>query len=319
MTGDNLDRNKTGGHDKQSEWINYSDLNKVFYNSLLGLFTLGASLVTHPLTVISVRQQAGHMITGDGNSLLGGNLVSQMRNAFTSIGYKGFFRGWGVMAAVGAPSNVIYFDLMEKSRETFQHNFRNLFPTAPDFVIDGLQATCSSVIATFVSLIPFVPGEVLSSRLIVQGREGMGTVDMAKMMYREKGISVFFRGFNSSFLVGMVGGAQWWFSYGLCRKYGMDRQWGKDHSLLVECSAGLIAGVSSTMIAHPMDTVKTRIMTSCMQSSPHSFSSLFLHVARTERPIALFRGMPAALYQAAIGSTLFAGMYEIIKEISQKQ
>lgn len=304
--------------ERGSEWIGYSDLDTVFYNTLLGSFTLGASLITHPLTVLSIRQQAGSKITGDLHHHLGGNVVLHMRNALKSIGYRGLFRGWTAIAVVGAPSNIIYFDLMEKTREIFQVKFRSIFPNAPSLVIDGLQTTCSSVVATFVSLIPFVPGEVLSSRLIVQGKFGVGTAGMTKLIYAEKGLLGFFRGFNSSFLVGMVGGAQWWFSYSLCRKYGMRTIYGKEHPLIVECGAGLVAGVTSTIVAHPFDTVKTRIMTSCMKSTPHSFISLFLQVIRTETPMALFRGMPAAIYQAAIGSTLFAGMYEVIKDLSKK-
>ncbi len=254
----NSQKNQRDKHEEvqkceSTNWIGYSDMNKLFYNMLLGSFSLMASLVTHPLTVLSVRQQAGSGVMG--SHIVGGNVISHMKSAISTVGIRGMFRGWIAIAAVGAPSNVIYFDLMEKTRELFQEGFRNSFPGASPLIVDGLQTVCSSMVATFISLIPFVPGEVLSSRLIVQGRNGLGTWEMAKSVLRESGPSGFFRGFNSSFLVGMIGGAQWWFCYGLCRKYGMETNLGKDLPIVVECGAGLFSGVTSTIVAHPFDTI----------------------------------------------------------------
>ena len=314
-------KNKSKGNSQHEDkdntkWIGYSDMNKPFYNLLMGTFSLGATLVTHPLTGLSVRQQAGQQITGDAH--LAGNVVTHMRDAYRSVGFRGLFRGYVPMATVGAPSNMIYFDLMEKTREEFQETFTRLLPNAPEFAVDIVQVICSSCIATFVSLIPFVPGEVLSSRLIVQqGRVALNSIQMSKEIYREQSVGGFFRGFNSSFLVGMIGGAQWWYSYGACRKFGMNTRLGEENQLLVEGAAGLVAGVSSTVVAHPLDTIKTRIMTSSLKTTPHSFVSLLIQVVRSESHRALFRGMPAAIYQAALGSTIFAFLYETIKNISQ--
>ena len=294
-------------------WVNFSDMNKLSYTISLTSFSVAASLFTHPLTVLTVRQQAATAITGD-NKHLGMSISNALKHSYQTLGVRGLFRGWLPIATMGAPSNVIYFGMIEATREMFQKQFKSALPNAPEIVIDLLQTSCSSVIATFVSLIPYVPAEVLSSKLIVQGKEGMGMMAMAQHIFKEKHVGGFFRGFSSSFLVGVVGGAQWWFSYGEFRKYGMRSEIGKEHPFLVEAGAGLFAGVTSTIVSHPLDTIKTRIMTSCVKTSVQGFTSTFLQVLRRDGFRALFRGMPASVSQAALGSTIFASSYEMIKD-----
>lgn len=302
--------------DNQDAWVGFSDMNKLSYTISLTSFSLAASLCTHPLTVVTVRQQAA-AITGEQHAGL--SIFNALKHSYKTLGVRGLFRGWLPIATMGAPSNVIYFGTLEATREIFQTQFKSMMPTAPEMAIDLLQTTCSSVIATFVSLIPYVPAEVLSSKLIVQGREGIGMTAMAKHMFQEKHLGGFFRGFSSSFLVGVVGGAQWWFCYTEFRKFGIRSEFGKENPFLVEAGAGLCAGVTSTIISHPLDTIKTRIMTSCVKTSTLGFGRTFLQVLRRDGYRALFRGMPASVSQAAIGSTIFASSYEMIKDASSSK
>jgi hypothetical protein len=297
-----------------SAWVGFSDMNKLSYSISLTSYSLAGSLFTHPLTVLTVRQQAATIITGDKH--VGLSIFNALKHSYSTLGVRGLFRGWLPIATMGAPSNVIYFGALEATRELFQEQFKSILPTAPEMAIDLLQTTCSSIVATFVSLIPYVPAEVLSSKLIVQGKDGLGMVAMAKSIYNEKRVGGFFKGFSSSFLVGVVGGAQWWFCYAEFRKYGSRTQIGKENPFLVEAGAGLLAGVSATIVSHPLDTIKTRIMTSCAQTSSLGFGRTLVHVIQRDGFKALLRGLPANVSQAALASTIFASSYELIKKTS---
>lgn len=336
----------------EKEWIEFSDMNQSYYTFLLTSFSLTTSLISHPLTVIMVRQQAGASITGE--SHVGGGILSNIASTYRSLGMRGLFRGWLPLASMGMPSNVIYFNIVEITREYFQKVIRDAFPNVSDVAVDGMQSTCSSLIANFVSLIPYVPAELISSKLIVQKKLGMGMTAVSRSIYQERGVGGFFRGFSASFYVNCISGAQWWFAYSTCKRMGAHTEIGKEYPLAVDAISGLVSGLSAVLVSHPFDTIKTRIMTGYgihsgnnnggVSSGPttiispqhpqqhtsvqlfpssgrgvqsaSSYLQIFRHVLRNEGYRALYRGMPASLYQAAIGSTLFATSYEFIKTSS---
>jgi hypothetical protein len=297
-----------------SEWIRFSKLNKFYYTALLSSFSLTTSLIFHPLTVLTVRQQAGAAITGDVYSQ--SSLPMNLSHTYRTLGVRGLFRGWLPIASMGMPSNVIYFNIIEITREKFQKSLRKTFPTWSSPVVDGVQAVGSSIIANFISLVPYVPAEVISSRLIVQKRDGLGMTGISRAIYAEQGSRGFFRGFTASFYVNFVSGAQWWFMYSTCKRLGSENEVGKQHPVFVDAVSGLCAGMSSVLVSHPLDTIKTRIMTNQQCSSKQAFWSVMKAVIQKEGFRALFRGLPPSLYQAALGSTLFATSYELIKTAS---
>jgi len=296
-----------------SEWIGFSKLNKFYYTALLSSFSLTTSLLSHPLTVLTVRQQAGAAITGD--AYLQPSLLMNLSHTYRTLGVRGLFRGWLPIASMGMPSNVVYFNIIEVTREKFQKSLRKTFPTWSSPVVDGVQAIGSSIIANFISLIPYVPAEVISSRLIVQKRDGLGMTGISRSIFAEQGTRGFFRGFSASFYVNFVSGAQWWFMYSTCKRLGAESEVGKQHPVYVDAFSGLCAGLTSVLVSHPLDTIKTRIMTN-QTITKQSFWSVMRSVVQKEGFRALFRGLPPSLYQAALGSTLFATSYELIKTAS---
>lgn len=297
-----------------SEWIGFSKLNKFYYTALLSSFSLSTSLLSHPLTVLTVRQQAGAAITGD--VYLQPSLLMNLSHTYRTLGVRGLFRGWLPVASMGIPSNVVYFNIIELTREKFQKSLRKTFPTWSAPMVDGVQAVSSSLIANFISLIPYVPAEVISSRLIVQKRDGLGMIGISRLIHAEQGTRGFFRGFTASLYVNSVAGAQWWFMYSSCKRLGAENEFGKAHPVYVDAFSGLCAGLTSVLVSHPLDTIKTRIMTNQDTSIKQAFWNVMQTVVKKEGFHALFRGLPPSLYQAALGSTLFATSYELIKTTS---
>jgi hypothetical protein len=295
-------------------WIGFSEMNKVYYTALLGGFNICSGFISHPFTVISVRQQADPKVLGEGHRK---DMLSVLRHSFSTFGIRGVFRGFLPMAVLGTPSNILYFTAIESSREIFQPIIINTFPHLPKEAVELLQSSTTAVFANFISLIPYVPAEVMSARMIVHPTR-TSIFKIAKQIYQETGFRGFFKGFSSSFSVYFVSSATWWTSYSLSRRYGMHTEFGQANPLLIESGCGALSGLIAVSVSYPIDTIKTRIMSN-PSSKVLTFRSVFKDLIRREGPRALFRGLPASLYSAAIGSTIFAASYETIKSAASTQ
>ena len=73
--------------------------------------------------------------------------------------------------------------------------------------------------ANAVSLIPWVPAEILSAKLAIQDRKGaIGMNEMISQIYRKEGVFGFFKGFFSSLAVHVTYSFLWWVSYSTTRR-----------------------------------------------------------------------------------------------------
>ena len=293
-------------------WIGFSDLNKFYYTTFLGLFSVSSSFISHPFTVISVNQQVGNQHATEKKK----DMFSIVKTSITMFGFRGLFRGFIPMAALGTPSNVVYFSIIEAGREVLQPALMKLNPNMPKEVVEVVQSGATSLVANVISLAPYVPAEVISSRIITSPSK-TSILATCKNIYKETGIKGFFKGFGASFSVYVVSSVHWWTTYSFLRRYGMETERGKSNPIVVESIAGGISGLVAVTAAYPIDTIKTRIMTSTSATIPR-FRDVFVGAIKRGGFRSLFRGLPASLYSAAIGSTIFACCYETIKENSQK-
>lgn len=302
---------QTEGRDTDGSWVNYSEMNKSTYSVMLAALGVGSSIITQPFSVVTTRQQAGHRITGDPTY---SSVASAMIGYQKALGWRGLFRGWTPVALMGVPSQLVYLTITESSRETLQHSFKTIFPKFSSASIDGFQSVGSSVIANTVSYIPYVPAEVISSRMIIQGRDGKGMTQTIRCIWKEDGFRGFYKGFSASLMYGILLSAQWWWSYSVSRRELAKFEVMNSNPFLHDASTGLIAGVTSTCIAHPLDTLKTRIMTGNMARTP-ALSTL-VTIIKNEGFRVLFRGLSANVYQAGLTSMGFSISYEAIKKFS---
>lgn len=236
---------------------------------------------------------------------------------------QGMFRGWLPIATMGVPSDVQYYAIFESSREMLLREVKTMHPRISHGMLDFLQALGSSALATFVSRIPYVPAEVISSKLIVQGKAGVGMLEMMRSVFRQEGVRGFYKGFSSSYLVGVISSTQWWWAYTTCRRYASQHQLSRDYPVVSDSLSGFVSGFSAVLVSHPFDTLKTRIMTASSSLAPPQ-QALSFHIALQDVLSkygwrGLYRGLPASLYQTAWGSTLFAASYELIKLSSTSQ
>ena len=73
--------------------------------------------------------------------------------------------------------------------------------------------------ANAVSLIPWVPAEILAAKLAVQNtKNAIGMNEMITQIYRKEGILGFFKGFFSSLACHVTYSFTWWVSYSTTRR-----------------------------------------------------------------------------------------------------
>ncbi len=108
-------------------------------------------------------------------------------------------------------------------------------------------------------MVPYLPADLLSSRLIIQGVNAVGTADMAKRILKESGPSGFYRGFSASLLLGVLSSTQWWATYSISRRQ-LERYTGlhDSHPRLFDMGTGVTTGFFTALCMHPIDTIRTR-------------------------------------------------------------
>jgi len=317
ISGDLSPTALSSSNSENTTWVTYSQMDQSKFSTFMTAFSLGTSIITQPFNVITTRQQVGFARTGD---IRQPNMIKAFQQALQNLGWKGLFRGLLPSASMGIPSQVIYITITEGTREPLQKHATNMFPSASPIIIDAIQAGATSVLANAASLISYVPGEVVSCRMMIQPKEGLGVSGMCKLVWQEEGIRGFYRGFNSSLALNIVFSAQWWWSYSVFRREGAKIDVLARNPQLLDGSTGLLAGLVSTVMAHPLDTVKTRIMTRTSRLGPHSGGAWMVlkDIVATEGYSALFRGIKASTTSCVLSSTLFAMSYELIKRWSLK-
>lgn len=325
-------------------WIPYHSLDKARFTVLLaGASGLG-SFLSHPFYVLTTRQQAGPNITGDhapsptssstlkssspspssssafsrfSFSRMISRLMPSYSRALERMGWRGLFRGWVPMAMVSIPSNVVYLTVIEKTREQVGDMFSQNYPKANSAVKDAAQAVYSGVVATFVYQIMFNPAEVLVSRMIIQNKTNWTSVrTTARNLYQEDRYGrAFFRGYSASFGTGLITSIIWWWAYSASRRFATSVLGkGENEAKYVDGFAGMCAGISETVLVHPFDSIRARIMTGA--SEERRFFRALFHVCQTEGFMILWRGLYPSMCHTLWSSTVFALAYELIKRNS---
>lgn len=88
---------------------------------------------------------------------------------------------------------------------------------------------------------------------------------------------------------------------------------GKDE-VYIDGLSGFTAGIFSTFLAHPLDSICARIMTG--QSKTRCISGTAREIVAAEGAMVLWRGLFPSMMGTVVSSTIFALAYEYIKRAS---
>lgn len=308
--------------DSNSKWISWNSLNFTSFSSYIAGASLISGIVTYPFNVLTIRRQAGGVLTGDvcANS----NSGTGLKHAIGSIGWKGLFRGAIMSNAISIPSNIVYLSVTESSREVILSSLHTAFPSLHPAYTDIIQTTASGCMANFSYMLISNPTNVVLAKLVTQKvGNNLNFWQVAKSIYKHSGFSGFTHGFGSNFAYGASTSAIWWWLYSTTRRYYTDNAdqiegyVGEGMSdISLDATAGLVSGVGATLLLHPLDTIVSKIMSGAVKKLSF-FGALQEVLAHPGGMRMLWKGLAPSVAGSAMSSSLFAVSYELIKRSSK--
>jgi len=258
-------------------------------------------VVTYPFDLVKTRQQVSH----PSSSVHTSTTLSYIRATVHAQGAASLYRGFGWAVIGGLPSEVSYYLSYTVLRDSMLST--PIGQQSPSAVY-----LCAGALADTVSLLLWVPADVVSQRLQIQGlvkppEKGAvrfhpyphGAVSsgwqIAMDVWRSEGVVGMWRGLGATLAVHSPSSALFWLSYEHAKRwFAQMLHVAPEDSLRAQVAAGAIAGAASASLTTPLDTIKTRV-----QCAPTA-KSLTVHfweiVQESNGVRGLFRGfMPRVL------------------------
>ncbi|KAK4793926.1 hypothetical protein SAY86_011920 [Trapa natans] len=305
--------------------INWDRLNKTRFHIIGAILFTAQSALLHPTTVVKTRMQVAD---GSGFSQMPG--ITLFRQILRTDGIPGIFRGFGTSAIGSIPGRVLALTSLEVSKDMMLKYTKDL--DMPEATRLGIANGVAGMVSNLVSCIYYVPLDVVCQRLMVQGLPGTticrGPVNVARKVIKVEGFRGMYRGFGLTAVTQSPASALWWGAYGsaqhiIWRSLGFgdeaERKPSHVEMVIVQATAGLIAGACSSVITTPVDTVKTRLQVM------DNFGTGRPSVIKTAKALfqedgwwGFYRGFgPRFLNMSLYGTTMIV-TYELIKRLSVK-
>ncbi|XP_042468893.1 solute carrier family 25 member 44-like isoform X2 [Zingiber officinale] len=298
-----------------------SRLNKTkFYVVGAGIFS-GVTLALYPLSLVKTRMQVAS------NDVLKNNAFSTFRNILKVDGVTGLYRGFGTVITGAIPARIVFLTSLETIKAA------SLKLVKPFKLSQPVQAAISNGIAgmsaSLCSQAVFVPVDVVSQKLMVQGYSGFtkynGGFDVVQHIIKTEGIRGLYRGFGLSVITYSPSSAVWWASYGTSQQimwkllsHGNDNasvpsQW---KIVSVQAAGGVMAGAMTSCITTPLDTIKTRLQVmNNMNMQKQNIREVIKRLISEDGWRGFYRGLgPRFLTMSAWGSSMIVS-YEYLKRI----
>ncbi|CAI9758709.1 unnamed protein product [Fraxinus pennsylvanica] len=182
-----------------------------------------------------------------------------------------WLRGFGTVVTGAIPARIIFLTALETTKVA---SFKMMEPFK---LSEPTQAAIANGMAGMLGFLcsqaVFVPIDVISQRLMMQGYSGHATsnggLDVARKILKSDGIRGFYRGFGLSVMTYSPSSAVWWASYGSSQRLIWSLlHYGTEHDgpaptqgtiMLVQAGGGIFAGATASCITTPLDTIKTRL------------------------------------------------------------
>lgn len=306
--------------------INWERLDKTrFYVVGAGLFSAVTTFL-YPISVVKTRMQ----VAGKGHMNLSGFAV--VRSLLTQDGVPGLYRGFGTVIVGAIPSRIVFLTGLETTKAAALKLTENLDVSAPTqaAMANGIAGLFSSLLSQAV----FVPVDVVSQRLMVQGTPGAtkysGGFDAIQKILKADGIRGLYRGFGMSVFTYSPSSAVWWASYGasqrlIWRALGYNfaesdtQKPGPWEVVAVQASGGVAAGAVASVATTPMDTVKTRLQVIETEGLRPTIGSTVKGLLKEDGLKGFYRGLgPRFLSMSAWGTCMIVS-YEFLKRLTVKQ
>ncbi|XP_027150789.1 solute carrier family 25 member 44 [Coffea eugenioides] len=304
--------------------INWDKLDKSkFYVVGAGIFT-GLTVGLYPISVVKTRLQVAtkEAVEKDAFSVIKGILRTD--------GIPGLYRGFGTVITGAIPARIIFLTALETTKVAaykMVEPFKFSEPTQAA-IANGIAGMSASLCSQAV----FVPIDVVSQKLMVQGYSGHasynGGLDVVRQVLKTDGIRGLYRGFGLSIMTYSPSSAVWWASYGSSQRF----IWrllgqGSEHAgqapsqgtiVMVQAAGGIFAGATASCITTPLDTIKTRL-----QVMGHAKRPTTRQIVKTliseDGWTGFYRGLGPRFFSMSAWGTSMILAYEYLKRLCAKE
>ncbi|XP_051140213.1 uncharacterized protein LOC127257790 [Andrographis paniculata] len=300
--------------------INWDKLDKTkFYVVGAGIFT-GLTLALYPISVVKTRLQVSSHDTVERNAF------SVLKNLLRTDGIRGLYKGFGTVVTGTIPARIIFLTALETTKMTAFKMVEPLELSEPTHaaIANGLGGMMASLCAQAV----FVPIDLVSQRLMVQGYSGHqtynGGLDVVRKVIKSDGIRGLYRGFGLSIITYSPSSAVWWASYGASQRVIwrlLDS--GNEHDrrppsegkiVMVQAGGGICAAATASCFTTPLDTIKTRLQVIAHDKRPTA-RQVVKNLIAEEGWAGFYRGLGPRFFSMSAWGTSMILAYEYLKRL----
>ncbi|KAI5665747.1 hypothetical protein M9H77_15600 [Catharanthus roseus] len=303
--------------------INWDKLDKTkFYVVGAGIFT-GLTVALYPISVVKTRLQVASA------DALEKDAFSVIRGILRNDGIPGLYRGFGTVITGAIPARIIFLTALETTKITafkMVEPFKLSEPTQAA-IANGVAGMSASLCSQAV----FVPIDVVSQKLMVQGYSGHATykggLDVVRQVLKLEGIRGLYRGFGLSVMTYSPSSAVWWASYGSSQRF----IWrflgqGNEHErplpslgtiVMVQAAGGIFAGATASCITTPLDTIKTRLQVMGHDKRPTARQVVKTLISE-DGWTGFYRGLGPRFFSMSAWGTSMILAYEYLKRLCAK-
>ncbi|KAL8251187.1 hypothetical protein R6Q59_034880 [Mikania micrantha] len=300
--------------------INWDKLDKTkFYMVGAGIFS-GLTVALYPISVVKTRIQVATKDSVEKSA------YAVIRGLLKTEGVPGLYRGFATVITGAIPVRIVLLSTLETTKvaafkmvEPF-----NLSDPAKAAIANGIAGLTSALLAQVV----FVPIDVISQRLMVQGYSGHasynGGLDVARKILKQDGIRGLYRGFGLSVMTYSPSSAVWWASYGSSQRviwnllgHGNDSVGSipsQGTIVLVQGAGGIFAGAAASIVTTPLDTIKTRLQVMKHEKGP-STRQVIKALMAEDGLKGFYRGIGPRFFSSSAWGTSMILAYEYLKRI----
>ncbi|WOK99682.1 solute carrier family 25 member 44-like [Canna indica] len=299
--------------------INWDKLDKTkLFVVGAGIFS-GVTVALYPLSVIKTRMQVAS------NDVVQKNPFLAFRNILKVDGIPGLYRGFGTVVTGAIPARIIFLTSLEMTKVS------SLKLVEPFKLSEPVQAAVANgiagMLASLSSQAVFVPIDVVSQKLMVQGYSGFakynGGFDVARKILKADGVRGLYRGFGLSVMTYSPSSAVWWASYGSSQRviwrllgHGNDNESVPSQSKIVcvQATGGVIAGAIASCITTPLDTIKTRLQVMDYEQK-QNVRQVIKRLIAEDGWKGFYRGLVPRFFSMSAWGTAMIVSYEYMKRL----
>ncbi|KAH6829695.1 Mitochondrial substrate carrier family protein [Perilla frutescens var. hirtella] len=297
--------------------INWDKLDKTkFYVVGAGIFT-GITVALYPISVVKTRLQVAS------HDAVERNAISVAKNLLKTDGICGLYKGFGTVVTGAIPTRILFLTALETTKIAALKMVEPLKLSEPTeaAIANGLAGMTASLCSQAI----FVPVDVVSQRLMVQGYSGNATytggLDVVRKVIKSDGYGGLYRGFGLSVMTYAPSSAVWWASYGASQRIiwrflddgNVAPTEGK--IVMVQAAGGFFAGATASCVTTPLDTIKTRLQVMGHDKRP-STKQVVKNLIADDGWIGLYRGLGPRFFSMSAWGTSMILAYEYLNQLA---